>query len=93
MIDAVPTGRARCRGCKQLIERGAPRLVVYVFVRPGRVTKLVRHPACVDGALAADIVRTHGGVKGVLAGKRASVDAVTSARAVLSERVAALVGG
>ena len=42
-IDLAPTSRARCRGCRQLIEKGSLRLAVHAFVRPNRATVFARH--------------------------------------------------
>ena len=41
-ISLAPTGRARCRKCKKAIQKGAVRLEICVFVRPGRYTLLLR---------------------------------------------------
>ena len=58
-IGFAPTSRARCRGCRRSIEKGALRLVIHAFVRPNRGTTLTRHlnPGCVGTALAADVMR------------------------------------
>ena len=62
-ISIAPTGRARCRACKGLIARGAARLVTVAVVceRPRRVTRFVRHAACVDAAFAALVLKANGG--------------------------------
>ena len=61
-IDLAPTSRARCRGCRQSIEKGALRLAIHAFVRPNRGTTFTRHltPECVGTALAADVMRARG---------------------------------
>ena len=61
-IGLAPTSRARCRGCRRSIEKGALRLAIHAFVRPNRGTVLVRHltPECVGTALAADVLRARG---------------------------------
>jgi len=58
-ISVAPTGRARCRKCRQLIPKGATRLEMCGFVRPGRSTVLVRCGACVDTAMASAILRVY----------------------------------
>ena len=61
-IGLAPTSRARCRGCKRSIEKGALRLAIHAFVRPNRGTTFTRHltPECVGTALAADVMRARG---------------------------------
>jgi hypothetical protein len=58
-VSPAPTNRARCQRCKQLVKRGAMRLVIHAFVRPNRGTQFVRHlnAACVGPALAEDVMR------------------------------------
>lgn len=58
-IDFAPTSRARCRGCRRGIDKGALRLVIHAFVRPNRGTAFMHHltPECVGPALAADVMR------------------------------------
>ena len=58
-IGIAPTSRARCRGCRQSIEKGSLRLAIHAFVRPNRGTTFTRHltPECVGTALAADVMR------------------------------------
>ena len=92
LLDTAPTGRARCRSCKKIIEKGSPRLVVHAFVRPGRGTKFARHVGCVDKALAVAIQRSCGGVTGVAVGMETPFETVASAREVLAARLGALVG-
>ena len=59
-FDLAPTGRARCRACRSIIERGALRLVTHAFVRPNRATRFVRHVRCIGAEVAADVMRAHG---------------------------------
>ena len=78
-IGLAPTSRARCRGCRRGIDKGALRLVIDAFVRPNRGTVFMRHltPECVGPALAADVVRARSdGHNGVC------VDDAVGARAV-----------
>ena len=58
-IGFAPTSRARCRGCRRSIEKGALRLAIHAFVRPNRGATFTRHvtPECVGTALAADVMR------------------------------------
>ena len=58
-ISLAPTSRARCRGCRQSIDKGTLRLAIHAFVRPNRGTTFTRHltPECVGTALAADVMR------------------------------------
>ena len=57
-IDLAPNSRARCRGCRRSIEKGALRLAIHAFVRPNRETTFTRHLSteCVGTAMAADVV-------------------------------------
>ena len=61
-IGLAPTSRARCRGCRLSIEKGALRLAIHAFVRPNRGTTFARHltPECVGAAMAADVMRARG---------------------------------
>lgn len=54
-ISAAPTGRARCRRCRRRIEKGAARVEICAFVRPGRRTLLLRCADCVDARFAAAV--------------------------------------
>ena len=58
-ISLAPTGRACCRKCKRAIKKGAVRLEICVFVRPGRYTLLLRCAACIDSALALTILKVY----------------------------------
>jgi len=59
-IGIAPTSRARCRGCKRLIVKGATRIVVTAFVLPGRVTMLSRCSCCIDARFAAAVLNVYG---------------------------------
>jgi hypothetical protein len=64
-IDTAPSGRAKCRGCKSTIEKGAVRMVIFAFVWPTRATKFVRCVPCIGGelsarAFAATVIQSHG---------------------------------
>ena len=58
-ISLAPTGRACCRKCKKSIQKGAVRLEVCVFVRPGRYTLLLRCSSCIDSAMALAILKVY----------------------------------
>ena len=58
--SAAPTGRARCRRCRRRIEKGATRVEICAFVRPGRRTLLLRCADCVDARFAAAVLAVHG---------------------------------
>ena len=65
LVGIAPTGRARCRHCKQTIERGGVRLVVLAFVSPGRSCKLAHHARCVTPKLAKAVLEVCGDVNRV----------------------------
>ena len=58
-ISLAPTGRARCRKCKQAIRKGGVRLEIGAFVRPGRYTLLMRCASCIDPAMAKAILNVY----------------------------------
>ena len=64
-VGTAPTGRAKCRGCKQSIEKGEVRLVALAFVCPGRWCKLVHHARCVTPKLAKAVMSVCKDVNGV----------------------------
>ena len=64
-IGLAPTGRARCRGCKRVVEKGEARLVTHAFVRPGRSRDFVRHVGCVSPELMRAVIAAHGSVERV----------------------------
>ena len=91
-LDLAPTHRAQCRVCKRKIERGAARLVIDMFVRPGRRTRRAVHAdGCVSTAMAVDVVRVLGGsadglqVVGMGAGDSVRLRAIIAARAMESD--------
>ena len=61
-VGTAPTGRAKCRTCKQIIEKGEVRLVALAFVCPGRSCKLVNHSRCVTAKLANAVLGVYGDV-------------------------------
>jgi len=60
-ISVAPSGRARCRRCREVIAEGETRLEVCAFVKPGRYTLLLRctTPACIDAPLSAAILSVY----------------------------------
>ena len=64
-IGVAPTARARCRCCARRIDKGAVRIEISAFVRPGRHTLLFRCAACVDARFAAAVLAAHGSVEDV----------------------------
>ena len=91
-IGSAPTSRARCRGCRRQIEKGALRLAVHAFVRPNRGTTFAHHltAECVGTALAADVMRARRAANGVIVESGLESASVACAWAVLetqAERV------
>ena len=89
-ISAAPTGRARCRRCRRRIEKGAARVEICAFVRPGRHTLLFRCADCVDARFAAAVLAAHSSAE------RVPVEAglVDSAEALrVRDAIAAASGG
>ena len=66
-ISHAPTGRGKCRKCKQLISKGAVRIEICAFVRPGRSTLLLRCTSskCIDERLCASILAVYANVNRV----------------------------
>jgi hypothetical protein len=88
-IGLAPTGRARCRGCKRVVEKGEARLVTHAFVRPGRSRDFVRHVGCVSPGLMRAVIAAHGSVERVPTEKGMDGDALSGTCAQLC-RVAVL---
>ena len=55
-VGLAPSGRAKCRACKQHVEKGEVRLVVLASVCAGRSCKLVHHTRCVSSQLAKAVM-------------------------------------
>ena len=64
-ISSAPTARARCRHCRYHIKKGATRVEISAFVRPGRHTLLFRCAACIDARFAAAVLAAHGSAERV----------------------------
>ena len=60
-ISTAPTDRGRCRLCRKCIAKGATRLEVNCFVRPGRYTRLLRctETGCIDKHLSAAVISVY----------------------------------
>ena len=82
-IGLAPTGRARCRGCKRVVEKGEARLVTHAFVRPGRSRDFVRHVGCVSPELVRAVIAAHGSVERVPTEKGMDGDALSGTCAQL----------
>ena len=64
-IGLAPTNRARCRLCKQRVDKGDVRIVTCAFVRPGRRHDFVSHARCATPALVRAILSVYGAVRRV----------------------------
>ena len=78
-LSVAPTSRARCRGCKRVVDKGAMRLVTHAFVRPGRGTRFVRHVSCVTSVLVREVLAAHGSVERVPVGAGMDAERVRAA--------------
>ena len=86
-LGLAPSGRARCKGCKQTIEKGEARLVIHAFVRPGRSRDLVRHVGCVNAELVNSMLAAHGSIERVPAERDVTDAALSVARAQMYQLV------
>ena len=93
-IGLAPTSRARCRGCRRSIEKGALRLAIHAFVRPNRGTTFTRHltAECVGTAHAADVIRTRGVLHGVCVDALVEPEALACAWEALEAQAGRLKG-
>ena len=82
-IGRAPTNRARCRGCRKVIEKGDTRLVTHAFVRPGRSRDFVRHVGCASPELMKAVIAAHVSVERVPTESGMDADAVSNAHAQL----------
>ena len=62
-IGIAPTSRARCRLCRQRVDKGEVRIVTHAFVRPGRRHNFVSHARCATLALLNDMVSVYGTIR------------------------------
>ena len=83
-IGVAPTSRARCRGCKQGVQKGETRIVITAFVRPGRATRLVRCCRCLDARFAAAVLAVHGEADRVPADPGVTDGEATRVRTILA---------
>ena len=90
-IGAAPTGRARCRRCNSRILKGAARIEINAFVRPGRRTLLFRCADCLDARFVAAVLAVHGSVERVPV--EAALAGTTEAQRVQRAIAAASGGG
>ena len=84
-LSAAPTGRARCRVCKQLVGKGELRLETCAFVMPGRRTVFVTHATCVTVAQASDVLSVYGTVARVPVGAGVDPERVHEAQLRISQ--------
>ena len=87
-IGAAPSSRARCRGCKQIVLKGAPRVVTHAFIRPGRSTCFTRHAQCVTPQLAGAILQAYGSIKCVPVEKDTPAEIASQASCAVAARLA-----
>ena len=87
-LSVAPTARAKCRVCKQRVNKGALRLETCAFVMPGRRAVFVTHAACVTAAHARDLLGVYRSVERVPIGTGADTMRVKEAQS----RIASLVG-
>ena len=84
-IELASSSRSSCRRCRLAIARGAPRLRIAVFVRPGRATSFFRCAAAeclADPRLAAAVGAACGSLERLPAARgldAAAADAVRRA--------------
>ena len=83
-LSIAPTGRARCRVCKQTVAKGELRLETCAFVMPGRRTVFVTHALCVTAAQARDVLSVYKCAERVPVGAGATIECVAAAREHLS---------
>ena len=92
-IGRAPSGRARCRTCKNPIGKGDIRIVALAAVSswpmPRRSVKLVRHTRCVTKSFAAAVLEAHGTVENVPVIGGVSPEEVACAREALMRATAA----
>ena len=58
-LSAAPTSRGSCRKCRKTIPKGASRVEVCAFVKPGRSTVLLRCSSCIDAAFAYAVLKVY----------------------------------
>ena len=61
-LGLAPSSRAKCRGCKGMVQKGDVRVVTHAFVRPNRATYFVRHVRCATAACVAGMLKAHGSI-------------------------------
>ena len=91
-ISRAPSGRARCRTCKNPIGKGDLRIVALAAVSswpmPRRSVSLARHARCVTKSFAAAVLKVHGTVDSVPVLGDVSLEEVACAREALTGAVA-----
>jgi hypothetical protein len=85
-ICLAPSRRAKCRRCRNKVEKGAARIVASAFVCPGRYTRLVWCIGCLDGALAASMLAVYHDANRVPADERLDSELLSELRASITVR-------
>ena len=83
-LSVAPTGRARCRVCKGLVDKGELRLETCAFVMPGRRTVFVTHATCVTPAQVQEVLSVYRSVERVPAEAGVDTERVDEARSRMS---------
>ena len=83
-VEVAPSGRAKCRVCKQCVGKGETRLVSLAFVCPGKSVKLTYHVCCVTPKLARAVLDVCKDVDGVPISADVSVEEQRAIRLRLS---------
>ena len=55
-IGIAPTSRARCRKCKQQVQKGSVRIVTTAFIKHGQTARFTRCATCIDEKFAGAIL-------------------------------------
>ena len=83
LIEDAASARARCRRCRRTIAKGALRLRIVAFVRPGHSTAFFRCADCVDHKLACAVLGAYGAADRVPSASRMRVERAAQMRAAL----------
>ena len=87
-IELASSSRSSCRRCRLPIARGAPRLRITAFIRPGRATSFFRCAVAeclADPRLAAAVVAACGSLERVPRSAQMPSECAVAVRAALSD--------